>query len=188
MPLPLAELELAHAWGLETRRGQSMWFYNWGNLSAGGFVDGEERLSWPGDVWRPSWFELAPDASPALAAVHERMLAGQAPSAFRALHSHDEGARQFVDLLESAKFRSLVQAGLTGSPEAYARAIYDSGYCRDRGCQPANSAPQLASLVAEFRRDHVFDSLGLPVLRPASSSSSSGAELVALLVLWKVIS
>lgn len=183
--LSLAELELAHVW-LETNRSQGMWFHNWGNLSAGGFVQTPsgpvERLSWQ-DVWRPPWYESPPAASQA--ALHDKMLAGQAPSAFRALPNHREGAAGYVRLLARPAFRGMAEAGNRGDPRGYAAAVYGSGYCRDSGCRPEVLGPKLAALVAEFRRDRVFDGLGLVRPRPPASRSSSGlgaAVLVALLL------
>jgi hypothetical protein len=178
--LALAELNLAHQW-LETKATRSMWRFNWGNLSAGGFVDGVERLAWKGDIWRPPWFELAADASPEMVALHEKMLAGKAPSAFRAYPGHPEGAQGYVKLLQRPGFAALLRAGQSGNPTAYAQAVVDTGYCRDRNCQPDRMGPALAELVARFRRENVFQGLQLP--RPRSSSSAGAVVLIGLL-LW----
>jgi hypothetical protein len=182
--LARAELELAHAWGLETNRSRGMWRYNWGNISAGGFVQRPEGpvevLRWKGDVWRPPWFEPGPDATPATLALHEKMLAGKAPSAFRALGSHVEGAAGLVRLLERPGFAPLKRAAESGDATAYARAVVSTGYCTDRNCQPDRMAPKLVELVSEFRRDKVFQ--GLELAAPVRRSSSSGAAGFALLV------
>jgi hypothetical protein len=178
--LPLAELNLAHQW-LETKGTKAMWRYDWGNLSAGGFVNGEEKLSWKGDVWRPPWFEPGEGADARTLDLHEKMLAGTAPSAFRGYQSHAEGAEGYVRLLLRPGFAKLLQAGAQGSPRAYAQAVVDTGYCRDRGCQPDQMGPALTKVVAQFRRDGVFKTLGLS--RP-SSGSSSGAVVLVGLVLW----
>jgi hypothetical protein len=183
--LELAELELAHAWGLETSRSKGMWFFNWGNLSAGGFKrtpDGPvERLSWPGDVWRPPWFESPPAAE--YAALHEKMLAGKAPSAFRALGSHAEGVEGYQRLLARPGFAPMLRAGELGDARAYAQAVFDTGYCRDRNCQADRLAPKLAALVAEFRAQDTFKGLDV-VRRRRSSSSGDGAALALVAFVW----
>jgi len=97
--LALAELELAHQW-LETKGTTGMWRFNWGNLSAGGFADGVERLAWKGDVWRPPWFAPAEGADARTLELHEKMLSGTAPSAFRAYEGHRQGAQGYVTLLQ----------------------------------------------------------------------------------------
>jgi len=180
--LPLAELNLAHLW-LETKATSSMWRFNWGNISAGGFVKGEERLAWKGDIWRPPWFETPPEnASPRTLELHAKMLDGKAPSAFRAYANHSEGARGYVRLLKRPGFAPLLRAGESGNPTAYARAVVSTGYCRDRDCQPDRMGPALAELVARFRRENVFQGLELP--RPRSSSSGAAGAVLIGLLLW----
>lgn len=197
--LELAELELAHAWGLETARSKGMWFFNWGNLSAGGFVSGppgdeaarRERISWSGDVWRPPWYEAPPEGDAEstvsvggnLAALHAKMLAGKAPSAFRAYGSHAQGAEGYQRLLARPGFAPMLRAGELGDARAYARAVVDTGYCRDRNCQPDRLAPKLAAFVAEFRAQDTFKGLDV-VRRRRSSSSGNGAALALVAFVW----
>lgn len=176
--LAQAELELAHEW-IETKRTEAMWRFNWGNLSAGGYVDGQERLR-SGDVVRPPWFSPGEGASRRVLEVHQAMLEGRQPSAFRAYGSHQDGAQAFVRLLTTLGGGRIAKAAQRGDPVAYSRAVVDTGYCRDRDCQPDRMAPALARQVAAFRRDGVFRGLGLS---RTSSSASSGIAAAALLAL-----
>jgi hypothetical protein len=115
---PTAALLLALIW-IETGRGNLM---NWnaGNITA--------NDKWPGNAWRPPWFEASSD--PHLAELHERMLAGTAPSAFRAYDSATHGFADFVATL-NRQFPSVLAAASTGDPAAFVAALHDSGYSRD---------------------------------------------------------
>jgi len=175
-----AELELAHEW-IETKRTEAMWRHNWGNLSAGGYVEGQERLSWNGDIWRPPWFAPGEGASPRMLEIHEKMLAGREPSAFRAYGSHQDGAEGLLRLWSRPGYLPLRKAAQTGNPTAYAKAVVSTGYCTNRGCQPDQLGPSLARVVAQFRRDRVFAGLGLS--RSSSPSSGAGVALLAAVVL-----
>lgn len=122
-----AALLLSLVW-VETGAGGLMNF-NAGNISAG------ERFA--GNAWRPPWFNLAlVEALPEganktrLRETHFRMLAGQAPSAFRAYSSAAEGFADFARVL-GAQFRSVLEAAATGRAAAFVTALHDSGYSRD---------------------------------------------------------
>lgn len=136
-----ASLLLSLIW-VETARGHMM---NWnaGNITA--------SAAWAGDAWRPPWF--APSEDPRLAALHERMLAGTAPSAFRAYNSATEGFADFAHVLQR-QFASVLEAARSGNPAAFVQALHDSGYSRDYTLAHVPTFAQLrelfAPLVAHF--------------------------------------
>lgn len=74
---------------IETGQGGSMKNYNVGNITA--------SARYGGQAWRPPWYHPpGPEAPPRLRKLHAAMLAGQAPSAFRAYLSLEEGARDYA--------------------------------------------------------------------------------------------
>lgn len=138
-----AALLLALVW-VETGAGGLMNF-NAGNISA------SERFD--GTAWRPPWFSLAdvealPDSPKknVLRETHFRMLGGQAPSAFRAYRSAAEGFGDFARQLASS-FRSVLDAGASGSPAAFVQALHDSGYSRDYN---SSHIPTFTKLQQQF--------------------------------------
>lgn len=138
----LAELLLAQIF-LETARGQSVYWHNWGNLTG----------SYQGNYWRPPWYEVTEESSARNRHLHEEMLAGRAPSKFAAFPNHEAGARTYADWLVR-KFPSIVAAGESGDTMAFAEAVKASGYCPD--CDPGRSEPTFRAFRDEFRRDGVF--------------------------------
>lgn len=134
------ELLLALIW-LETGRGQSVTQYNYGNLAAGGYANGVEHISFE-PFWRPAWYDDEKSST------HQRMLDGQAPSAFRAYGDSQEGMRAFVRLLAGSRYGGLVAAARSGSVESFVQALHDSGYSKDYGPQ---HAPTFRSLVSDIR-------------------------------------
>lgn len=149
-----AELLLAQVW-LENANGQSIIQHNWGNLAT---VPGAS------DYWRPPWFDLDKvQAMPEGAkksrylALHDRMLKGTVPQAFRAFPSHVDGARAWLRLLAKERMRPILDAASSGSPEAFARATFDTGYCADQECKHAG--PSYAKLRDQIRAASYFDNL-----------------------------
>lgn len=132
-------LLLALVW-IETARGHLM---NWnaGNITAG--------AQWSGDAWRPPWFELNADTllHPHLVELHEKMLHGQAPSAFRAYGSLVEGFQDFARVL-ARQFKSVLAAAKTGDARAFVTALHDSGYSRDYSAAHVPSMTQLQGELA----------------------------------------
>lgn len=167
--LPLAELNLAQLWGESGREGAQMWRYDWGNVSA---PEPGTSSAWTGDVWRPPWFELTPDASERLKYLHAEMEAGRAPRAFRGYGSHAEGARGYVHLLVN-RYPAIIDAGRRGDVARYADAVRSSRYCPDCGPSYAHT---LEALRDEVRRAHAFDGMGLP----SGRSGDGGMLLLAL--------
>lgn len=129
-------LLLALIW-IETARGHLM-NNNAGNISAG--------PQWPGDAWRPPWFEVTPASSAHLVELHDRMLHGQAPSAFRSYGSQLAGFQDFAHVLQH-QFKSVLEAARTGDARAFVTALHDSGYSKDYS--PAH-VPTMTALQAEL--------------------------------------
>lgn len=155
-----AALLLALVW-VETGRGSAMTNWNAGNITAGG--------SWPGDAWRPPWFLDSED--PKLHALHERMLKGEAPGAFRAYGNAAEGFGDFARVL-ARQFRSVLEAAGSGDPAAFVRALHDSGYSRDY-------SPAHIGTFADLR--HAFAPLVAHLPASSSSSAVAGVAIVGVL-------
>lgn len=136
-----ASLLLALIW-VETARGHVV-NNNVGNITASD--------AWPGGAWRPPWF--APSSDPHLAELHARMLAGQAPSAFRAYDSLPEGFADFARVLQHT-FPSVLEAARTGDAAAFVSALHDSRYSTDYNARHIPTfrdlSAKFASLVASF--------------------------------------
>jgi hypothetical protein len=147
-------LLLALVW-IETARGHLM---NWnaGNITAG--------PRWEGLAWRPPWFELEDaQSSPKLLELHERMLRGTAPSAFRAYSSLLEGFQDFARVLRG-QFPTVLAAAATGDARAFVTALHDSGYSRDYS--PAH-VPNMTALQAELGQQ--FE--GFPTSRQVANAA-----------------
>jgi hypothetical protein len=157
-------LLLALVW-IETARGHLM-NNNAGNISAG--------PQWPGDAWRPPWFEVTPASSAHLVELHDRMLHGQAPSAFRAYGSLLAGFQDFAHVLQH-QFKSVLEAAKTGDARAFVTALHDSGYSRDYS--PAH-VPSMTALQAELGPQ--FE--GFPTARQVANAAPSFFADVALQV------
>lgn len=137
-----AALLLALIW-VETGQGAACFNWNVGNITASD--------AWPGGAWRPPWFSDV--STPKLAELHARMLAGQAPSAFRAYDSAPEGFADFVRVLK-AQFPSVLEAARSGDAAAFVSALHDSRYSTDYTARHIPTFRDLsahfASLVASF--------------------------------------
>lgn len=156
-------LLLALVW-IETARGHLM-NHNAGNITAG--------PQWPGDAWRPPWFELSDAASsPHLLELHEKMLHGKAPSAFRAYGSLLEGFQDFAHVLQH-QFRSVLDAAKTGDARAFVTALHDSGYSRDYS--PAH-VPTITALQSELGQQFA----GFPSAAQVTNAAPSFFANVAL--------
>lgn len=111
---------------LETGGGKQVICYNVGNLAA--------SESYAGPAWRPPWYDAPTDETPErLRRLHEEMLAGRAPSAFRAYSSEAEGWRAFATLLSTARYANVLAAARTADPDQFRRALaknYSPDYAR----------------------------------------------------------
>lgn len=151
-----AELLLAQVW-LENANGQSIIDNNIGNLS----TSASSSVAY----WRPPWFDLdgvnaLPDSDPNKARylmLHARMLNNDAPSAFRAFDTFDEGFDAWLRLLASPAKQSILTAASSGDPNAFAAAIFATHYCTDPECKTAG--PSYAKLQQQIRAAGYFDSL-----------------------------
>lgn len=154
-------LLLALVW-IETARGASVQNFNLGNISAG--------KSYPNDAWRPPWFDLegGTAATERNVELHEAMLEGRAPEAFRAYPSLEFGALDFVRTLKG-RFPEVLAAAATGDATAFRDALAQK-YSRDyRNTPPEN----FASLAREFGG----------VSEPGDVGRDSGHHVVAVLVI-----
>jgi hypothetical protein len=158
---------LAFLWN-ENARGRAIIQHNWGNLSSSGKS---------GDFWRPPWFDLEkveqmdePKRS-LYRGIHERMLKGQEPSAFRAFPSHEIGAIVWLERLRD-RFPTILTASRQNSAVAMQDAIYQSGYCASPACK--TNARSYKSLREDVRAMGLFDELG------ASSNGKGGAGVLLL--------
>lgn len=134
-----ASLLLSLIW-VETGRG-NLQNWNAGNITAG--------PQWTGAIWRPPWFEDTHGTwagNPKLTDLHARMLAGTAPSAFRAYNSATEGFADFVRQLKHT-FPTVLEAASSGNPAAFVQALHDSGYSRD---YTLAHVPTFTALQASF--------------------------------------
>lgn len=143
LPERVAVYSMALAW-VETARGQALIQNNAGNLTAGS--------GWTGDYWRPPWYPE--DHDPKYDALHAKMLAGQAPNAFRAYPDPQAGWNAFA--YEVVRRPTLVAAMNADDPSAVVQALHDT-YSGDYGSKHVDT---FRKLVAEFRSRNLFG--GLP--------------------------
>ena len=115
---------------VETARGSKMNNWNVGNLSASG--------SYQGEVWRPSWYVVTESSSQRDLDLHAKMLAGQAPSAFRSYVSLNEGLADYLRLLQTSRYQHLWRAMAQGDDASIVAELKASGYSPDYG--PAHVA------------------------------------------------
>ena len=144
-----AQLLLAQIW-LETGRGSSCNNFNVGNITASDRYDG--------GAFRPAWFTVSAASSSQMKHLHELMLKGQAPRAFRAYATLEAGMGDYVHQLNTT-FQSIVAAARTGDALATATAIKTSRYTPD--IEPASVAKTLDSIAKEFAARGTFAALPL---------------------------
>lgn len=134
------------------------------------------------DFFRPAWFDVDPNdpsADPQLVKLHNLMLAGQAPRAFRSYPDFGSGFSDYVHELQT-RFPSILSAAATGDAQATANAIKSSGYTPDA---PSSLGTTLASIVREFQGRGVYADLpplagaaGPPPSPPAPAPPSSSSS------------
>lgn len=146
----MAKMFLAQLWN-ETARGLSSIGHALGNIMAAGFTNGVEHFVWSGDYWRPPWFR---DVTHPL---HADMLAGKAPSAFRAYASHALAMDDYANTVLGQKYHELAKAAETGDPLIFAKAVSSTGYTY--GLDIPGTAKQYALFAASFDAAHLFDTL-----------------------------
>jgi hypothetical protein len=162
-----AALLLALVW-VETARG-NLTNNNAGNISAGS--------SWPGDAWRPPWFEINALTAqrPDWVALHIKMTEGKAPSAFRSYPTAAAGFADFARVLRS-QFQSVLAAAATGDPARFVSALHDSGYSRDYNATHIKTFSSLQDFWVPFVQH-------LPAGAGGSDGFGAGTALAALALL-----
>ena len=152
----LARGLLSLVW-IETGAGKSMKNFNAGNISA--------SSKYTGKVWRPTWFaEPTADTSPRDRDLHEKMLKGQAPSAFRAYDSLAQGFQDFVAQLQHTFPEVLVNAE-TGTPDTFRQALAQK-YSHDY------SNPKATATFTSLWRDFDPIVLSLPSSAPEVTATA----------------
>ncbi len=134
----------------ETSRGHACQNRNVGNLTA--FDNGAP------DFYRPVWFE--PSSDPHLQALHEAMLKGQAPRAFRSFPSFAAGVAAYVF---AAKHLGVLEAARTGDAEVTAQVIKTGGYTPDA---PSSLARTLDTLRDDYIARGLFETVPLDRAAP----------------------
>jgi hypothetical protein len=121
-PRKVLELLLALVW-VETGRGKSCQNFNVGNITASN--------AFSGDAWRPTWFDLDDGGKKTERDVflHNEMLAGRAPFAFRAYPSLQAGCADFIRILDRS-FSNVLEAAEDGDPEEFREALAEK-YSKD---------------------------------------------------------
>lgn len=114
--------------------------YNLGNLTLS-----EQAVASGADHWRPPWYTLDEDSSSRDIYLHDRMLDGKAPAAFRAYTSLEEGLAAMLKLLGRAHYDPLMAAR---SPEQWLEAIASTSYAPD--VDVSKTLPGYTSLVQRF--------------------------------------
>lgn len=151
----------------ENAKGRAIIQHNWGNLSSTGKS---------GDFWRPPWFDQAKidqmegARQRRMQRLHDRMVRGEEPSAFRAWPDHATGARVWLSRLRDT-FPGILRAAKRNSARALAKAVFRSRYCVSPACDSAANVEQRRLLRDEVRRAGLFATL-------ASSGSRGGGVVV----------
>ena len=151
---------------IETGNGRAMVQHNWGNLA------GEYR----GSYWRPPWYKLTSSSSARMKALHQRMLAGKAPSKFKAYPDRGTGLDDFLALIYRPQFRPMLEAARAGNTRAFADAVHSTGYCPDDACRGERTIARYEDLRRTFG-----PALGLG---SGSPLMASGGGWIVLALLW----
>jgi hypothetical protein len=162
-------LVMALVW-IETSRGTAIQNHNLGNITA--------APSFRGDAWRPPWFDLegGTAATDRNIELHEAMLRGEAPSAFRAYPTAEAGAADFVRTLRGS-FPEVMAAASVGSVDGF-RAALAQRYSRDYARDPVRTNAALG----QFQREFSALAEGRPELATPESSSMRNAVIALGLV------
>lgn len=120
LPASAGPILTGYSWGIETGRGKSSQNHSLGNITA--------TKDWRGDIWRPPWYSVDAGSSARNLELHEQMLKGQAPSAFRAYGSFDEGVEDYLRFLNQPHFRPIIDAASLNDPGRTIAAIKSTSY------------------------------------------------------------
>jgi hypothetical protein len=158
---------------VETAGGRRTKSHNPGNVTA------DERR-YNGEAFRPEWFELGPNPTPKMRALHDRMLAGTAPKAFRAYADFGAG---FSDLAEQLRrnFGSVIDAARNGNARSFVDALSER-YSKDYGPAHYKAFEELQSKFRPLFAD-------LPARNVFERTAAGGADLllpaIAIFALWR---
>jgi hypothetical protein len=154
---------------IETAQGTQVKNNNFGNISA--------SRSFGGDAWRPPWFDF--DGGTAITeqniSLHERMLKGQAPEAFRAYPTREAGALDFVRQLRGS-FPEVLAAAELGDADAF-RVALSQKYSHDY--RDTRATKTLQSFFDDFNR-RIVSPPGEDIERPPGAPRTIVPVLVAL--------
>ncbi len=140
---------------LETANGAACYNWNVGNITS--------RES--GTFYRPVWFTIDETSSPKMKQLHEAMLHGQAPRAFRAYSSLSGGVRDYLAELKR-DFPSLLTASESGDADEFGAAIRTSKYTPDA---PQGTIESIRHLQAQYLSKGMFAELP-PLVAPTTDS------------------
>lgn len=133
---------LALIW-IETGAGAHAVQHNPGNITP--------KQPYGGDAWRPPWFEVGPDSEPRLLKLHELMLQGKAPDAFKAYPNWHEGFVDFRMFLDRDSYKPLLEAASSGDMARFRAAIaqrYSADYTAAHENSLRSVRPQFVPLVS----------------------------------------
>lgn len=167
----VAQHLLSLVW-IETGNGKKCIQHNWGNLS------GESPL---GKFWRPPWYKVTAKSSARNKMLHKRMLAGKAPSQFRAYESRGAGLEDFLNLVYRPAYKPMLEAARHNDPSAFASAVHDTGYCADDECRGPRTVARYDDLTSRFAK-----LLGIPEGERRAAPVLNLAALGLLVVLLVV--
>lgn len=131
---------------------------------------------WPGRAWRPPWFEVTEQSSERMRRLHELMLQGKAPKAFRAYTSASEGFQDFATVLKR-DFPALLVAASTGDVPTFRKELarkYSADY-----------TPRHDAALTQFRDQFrpLVSHLTAPVNPPAPSLPNGEGSFSPLLLM-----
>lgn len=146
-------LVLALEWIL-TGQGQRTFNWDIGNVTAG--------AQWPNDAYRPPWFDYdgGTNVTDRNVQLHQSMLKGQAPAAYRSYTSLDQGTTDFLRTLRKNN-GAIVVAAATGNADTFRKQLAAL-------LLPDFSNPQTIDTLEQFRDQF------LPLLGEAVPKSDPG--------------
>lgn len=144
---------------IETANGEACNNNNPGNLTI------EETTS--RDFFRPLWYREEDATTPRLKQLHDLMLEGKAPRAFRAYDTLDQGTADYVAELKK-RYPSILRAAESGDAATFASAIKSSGYAPDA---PAGTDNTLRQMLQSYTKAGVYS--GLPLVGTGGPSQPS---------------
>lgn len=171
-----AAMLLSLVW-IETAQGRSVIQHNPGNLTA------SDR--YPGLAWRPPWFEVDESDEPRMHRLHQLMLEGKAPKAFRAYRTLKDGFADFVRLLSTRPYAPLLSEARTGDVSRF-RAELARRYSADYTPAHDRALTQFRDAFRPFVAEQPAPDVSAPPAPPpllASNGSPLGNPLILYMLL-----